>query len=186
MVIIKPKPLIALAVVLALLSIGGYFLLKQQPLLIPSQEQEVVQESIGNTSDLSPDEVLQDWNTHYDKELGLEFSYPAEYNLTFGQKSRNKSINFIASHQKLGNSIARELMDSNRCFWGLCDKPPESQLFVNNISWDFLGLQKYCDAGACSPNLSVYRTTRTGYRYYIFFENENYEEKILQTFKFIE
>ena len=133
------------------------------------------------------------WKTYTNSQYGFELKFPAEYpSPQVFNNPGNTHINNVYEIRSNGVfeikseiNIVIELVRGIYCEEFLCEETAKNKLIVNSINWDYLGLHRYCDAGTCSSERSVYRTTYGANRFYLFFNKENRESQTLSTFKFI-
>ena len=128
--------------------------------------------------------VPADWKTYRNEQYGFEVKYPTEYFDAQYFSNRGQVDVSMTSPNGAELHIAIETLDTQSCIDLLCNQPAQSRSVMNEISWDYLGMQNYCDAGHCSSERPVYRTVHGNSRLYFFFDKEPREHQILSTFKF--
>lgn len=133
------------------------------------------------------------WPLYRDSEVGVEFQYPSEYDsdphrdwVWTGDGGKGSEAHLVSKEREHIIHVIREPFDSNHCLHELCVVPIRSELSINDIDWEYLGIQGYCDVGECDDGRSVYRTTHNNARYYLLFEGEKRENEVLSSFSFLE
>ncbi|MCC2630701.1 MAG: hypothetical protein K0S38_510 [Candidatus Paceibacter sp.] len=162
-------------VIIGLIIVGGSIYYFKQP----------KQEAIPLTTSI-PHHV-DGWKIFSTTTHNFTFEYPAYYGspseLNYSWSDTGIEVHLTSEHKK-DIHIIEESDDKNYCFHALCLEKAQKKITHNAIIWDYLGKQKYCDAGHCGTEQEVYKTTYGKNRYYLILENEDQAETILSTFVF--
>jgi hypothetical protein len=141
------------------------------------------EEMMADETKGSDPELVEGWETYRNEEYGFKFRYPADYDISIQGPEGDSTTIITMFNQKSRIYVAIEPREG-QCLYFWCNEPIKSTVSANNIQWNYLGTQKYCDGFGCSPERAVYRINLGLNRYYLYFEDEDQEKIVLNSFKF--
>lgn len=160
-------------ILLAVLSVGGYFVLNNN-----KKVAEVVP-----TATPTPVDETANWKTYMNSKYGFEFKYPDNWTLSEENSSTANYIYLKNGDEKLTFEVVNSSKDNL-----LSSKPTTKSVEFNSILWNYHESFKYCDAGECGKTSPAY-TAKKGNLLITFTLSTmtkvtNVPEQILSTFKF--